>query len=121
MELSLDTLNKIAACEYPPEYQFIHPTDLEVGKPYKIINISQSHTKNGLLSVAHLEGMGKLFLPQRLTPILTQDIISSLLDGEGTTLIYKGLKNLSPNDFTAHIYDFKRITPNERNNKLTQI
>lgn len=103
-----ETLNKVASGEYTDKV--VHASDLEVGKRYKIINMYKSKTKFGLMVVAYLENMGKIFLPKRLANIINEETITVLMEGEGSNLIYKGTKSLDETlEHDSYIFMFEKI------------
>ncbi|EFA09490.1 hypothetical protein TcasGA2_TC010984 [Tribolium castaneum] len=101
-------LNKIAACEYTDTY--VSANDLEVNKKYKIINLTKANTQHGVMMVAYLDNVGKVFLPKRLTAVMNDTIITTLMEGLGSYLIYMGRKQANGNqEHDAHIFNFERI------------
>ncbi|RZC33901.1 hypothetical protein BDFB_012582 [Asbolus verrucosus] len=110
--MDFEDLSVIGTCVYSD----IHPTDLQVDQKYKIPSLSKIETKYGILPTVELEGVGRLFLPKRLTVPLTDERISGMLKN-GTYLIYKGEKHYKDDetnkDVITYLYKFAPIMDTE--------
>ncbi|CAG9762689.1 unnamed protein product [Ceutorhynchus assimilis] len=80
--------------------------ELEIGKPYKIINISKMDTKFGPSILVALEDGKSIFLPKRYD--FTQEEIKKLTNG-CSALIYRGEKNVGK-PLPAAVFEFAEWT-----------
>ncbi|CAH1135523.1 unnamed protein product [Ceutorhynchus assimilis] len=76
--------------------------ELEIGKTYRILNVTRMETKFGPSILVELEGEKSIFLPRRYD--LTEDEIKKINDG-CSGLIYKGGKSVGKPS-PAAIYEF---------------
>ncbi|KAJ3655914.1 hypothetical protein Zmor_015021 [Zophobas morio] len=109
MNNTLNSLNELASCTFPP---IVKVEELTVGAKYKILQIKKISTRFGPCVVCRLEGKGDIFLPRRLEKDLNDDIITYLLAGQGSHLMYQGKKVIS-SKLPANIFEFEKIDYDE--------
>lgn len=100
----MERVNNFARCEFKPK---IKPTDMVINEWYRVIGMRKTKTPFGDSIVVELTD-SVLFLPKRLTAVMTKSVIDELLSEKGCLVRFIGQRQVGNNATPANQFEFSK-------------